>query len=179
VKPVASPAPGSIVAVDVHYLDEGTARAAAVVFAEWSAAEPSLERVSATGAHADYVPGSFYLRELPCVLPLLSALIAERRIHTVVVDGYVDLGGDRPGLGRHLHEALGGASALVGVAKNPFAGSEATPLVRGSSQKPLFITATGDVDQAVADVARMHGTFRMPTLLRRVDQLARGIVVPQ
>ncbi|MFY0538676.1 hypothetical protein [Nannocystis pusilla] len=39
-----------------------------------------------------------------------------------MIDGHVWLGPDRPGLGVHLHRALGEAIPVVGVAKNPFRG---------------------------------------------------------
>jgi deoxyribonuclease V len=73
-----------------------------------------------------------------------------------------------------LHEALGGAVPVVGVAKTRFASAAAVDVVRGDSQKPLFVTAAGvDVEWAAEQVKRMHGPYRIPTLLKRVDQLCR------
>ncbi|HYH68074.1 MAG TPA: endonuclease V [Urbifossiella sp.] len=118
---------------------------------------------------ADYEPGSFYRRELPC---LLGVLALGPRPDVVVVDGYVWLAGDVPGLGAHLHAALGGV--VVGVAKTRFASAAAVEVCRGASRSPLFVTAAGAAAEVVAAwVAKMHGPYRVPTLLKRVDALAR------
>jgi deoxyribonuclease V len=48
-------------------------------------------------------------------------------------------------------------------------------VLRGASTKPLLITAAGMPEaQAAEHVREMHGAFRIPTLLRRVDQLCRA-----
>jgi deoxyinosine 3'endonuclease (endonuclease V) len=89
------------------------------------------------------------------------------------VDGYVVLG-TRPGLGSHLFEALDGRIPVIGVAKSEFAGSDAARVSRGRSGRPLFITAVGmSVETAAACIQAMHGPYRIPTLLRHVDRLAR------
>ncbi len=38
----------------------------------------------------EYIAGQFYRRELPCIMAILR--IIEEKIHTVIIDGYVDLG---------------------------------------------------------------------------------------
>lgn len=166
------------VAVDVQY-DESrdVGVAAAVVFDDWRDASPRQEHIAEHEGLAAYVPGRFYERELPCVLPLLSALEAEQ-VEVVVVDGYVDLGPEHPGLGRHLYDALGGDIAIVGVAKSRFAGVDAACVLRGDSARPLWVTATFDASVAAKLVQQMHGDFRIPTMLRRVDRLARSYVRP-
>lgn len=119
---------------------------------------------------ADYEPGAFYRRELPC---LLDVLARGPRADIVVVDGYVWLGDGKAGLGAHLHAALGGA--VVGVAKTRFAGAtDAIAVCRGVSRAPLYVSAAGmSTEEAAAMVAAMHGPYRVPTLLKRVDMLAR------
>lgn len=161
-----------IVAVDVDYRSDAVV-AAAVGFAEWTDAHALVEvSVTSDAPPAEYEPGQFYLRELPHVHAVLAGLDA--RPHVIVVDGFVWLGPDRRGLGAHLHQALGEAIAVVGVAKNPFTGAQAIEVVRGSSAKPLFVTAAGiDAREAAEHVRHMHGEHRIPTLLRRVDQLCR------
>lgn len=166
--------------MDVQYDDAADrARAAAVVFEAWRSAAPSLERVRPHRGLSPYVPGAFYERELPCLLPLVEELLRERGVGIVIVDGYVELGAS-PGLGRRLAErlaAVGLAPAVVGVAKTPFRGAAggAREVLRGGSARPLFVTARGlDPEVAAAGVAAMHGEHRIPTLLRRVDHLARG-----
>ncbi|MEN0067861.1 MAG: endonuclease V [Myxococcota bacterium] len=166
-----------IVATDVLY-DEPTrtGRGAAVAFERWEDAAPSHEWRTHIDAIADYVPGSFYQRELPCLLALLDPL--REQIGTVIVDGHVWLGEGRPGLGHHLYEALERRVAVVGVAKSRFHGGYATEVLRGTeSTRPLYVTAVGlTVEAAAAYVRSMHGPYRLPTLLKRVDSLTRGLV---
>ena len=51
----------------------------------------------------------------------------------------------------------------------------ALPVLRGESLRPLFVSAAGmDHARAAALVQGMHGAYRVPTLLKRADQLARG-----
>ncbi len=168
-----------ILATDVHYLSEVEARAAAVVFEHWDDPAPvAMYSDQATGFGA-YIPGRFYERELPCLLPLLNWLLSAHDVHTVVVDGYVDLG-EEPGLGRHVARALaesGFRPSLVGVAKTQFDGAPAQSVLRGESSTPLWVTASGVPATEAADHVRsMHGRFRMPTLLLLVDHIARGHV---
>jgi len=151
------------------------ANAAAVLFHSWGDSAGEREIVTRVPAPADYRPGQFYLRELPCLLALV-ALIGEP-LELLIVDGYVWLGeGDQPGLGAHLHAALGGTVAVIGVAKSRFAGATAAvPVLRGGSRRPLFVTAAGmDLRVAVNHVETMHGEYRIPTLLKRADQLSRS-----
>ena len=167
-----------IFCVDVDY-QTGVATTAIVGFRAWPDARPSSEAVYRSHAEAaPYEPGQFYKRELPCILDALQRVGAP--IETVVVDGYVWLGPERPGLGARLHAALGGGVAVVGVAKRSFLGAtDAVPVTRGESRQPLFVTAVGmDVQAAAAHLLQMHGAFRLPTLLKHVDRLARGLAVP-
>jgi deoxyribonuclease V len=94
----------------------------------------------------------------------------------IVIDGYVWLGHQRPGLGAHLYEALGGSVAVIGVAKTSFVKAEpVVPVLRGRSRSPLHVTAVGmDVAEAASHIRTMHGPHRVSTLLKRVDQLSRG-----
>ena len=63
---------------------------------------------------------------------------------------------------------------MIGVAKTAFAGAPAVPVVRGDSARPLYVTAAGlDPQLAARHLAAMHGPHRLPTLLKRVDTLAR------
>ena len=49
-------------------------------------------------------------------------------------------------------------------------------LLRGTSQRPLFVTAIGiDYGQAARWIGRMHGDNRLPTILKQVDRLARNV----
>jgi deoxyribonuclease V len=174
--PVTSNEPLAI--VDVHY-DGAGARAACVVAASWTDAASIEERIAAIPSVKPYRPGAFYERELPCITAALSLVRAPLR--AVIVDGYVDLDAQgTPGLGAHLHAHLGGAVAVVGVAKTAFRGAAfARSVIRGTSRSPLFVTSRGlDAADAARLVQRMHGQHRIPTLLARADHLARGLASP-
>ncbi len=160
--------------VDVDYRADGSAVAACLVFGSWNDVEPAEEHTVRLRAVEPYVPGAFFRRELPCVLAAIDR--AACRFDVVLVDAYVTLdAAGTPGLGAHLHTALGGASAVVGVAKTRFArATTALPVTRGTSKSPLWVSAIGIEPAEAADRVRaMHGPFRVPTLLRRVDRLAR------
>jgi deoxyribonuclease V len=158
-----------IACVDVDYR-EGGAVAAGLWFRGWSAATVERQAVASFAEVADYEPGAFYRRELPC---LLGVLARGPRADVVVVDGYVWLADGARGLGAHLHAAVGGT--VVGIAKTRYAGAtDAVAVLRGGSKVPLHVSAVGmSADQAAAQVAAMHGPHRVPTLLKQVDSLAR------
>lgn len=165
-----------IAAFDVHYPSQGPARAAAVLFSVWEAAEPEAILSRPVPEPADYMPGAFYKRELPCLLALLDRFEALPSV--MIVDGYARMG-FRPGLGLHLFEALEGRIPVIGVAKSGFPGAAAKSLFRGGSRRPLYITAAGmPLPTAAGNIARMHGPYRTPTLLRQVDRIARASSMP-
>jgi deoxyribonuclease V len=163
---------GGCAAVDVHYLPAGGARAAAVLAADAVFAHVLAERTAVVPRVAPCRPGEFYRRELP---PLRAVLDGLSEAGLLVVDGYADLDpGGRPGLGAHLHAEFG--VPVIGVAKSRFrAATHAVPVVRGSSARPLFVTAAGMPISDAADlVRRMGGPYRLPDALRRADNLARA-----
>lgn len=159
-------------AFDVHYLADGRASAAAVLFNDYKDPHP-VEMMAQCILHAaGYIAGQFYKRELPCILELLARI--DRAIDEIVIDGYVRLG-TGPGLGRYLFESLGGQIPVIGVAKNRFAGASGAEILRGRSRRPLYITCVGVDQQAACEKIRsMHGPHRIPTLLKLVDRLARA-----
>ena len=162
-------------AVDVHYGTE-SATVAGVLFANPDDCEPMLELAVRVPVEAEYQPGQFYKRELPCILALLEQI--DELPDLIVIDGYVYLGGDgKPGLGKHLYDALNGRCAVIGVAKTRYKETPAVAeLVRGSSKRPLYVTAAGmGQEHARQFIKNMCGDGRLPLLLKRVDQLCRGI----
>lgn len=169
------------VAFDVQYV-ETRAAAAAVLFEGWTSITATDEVLTTVEDVAPYVPGSFYLRELPCLLAALRIVEARHGQPALLfVDGYVNLEPGHPGLGRRLHDATG--IPVVGVAKTRFHQAEAVEVTRGASKAPLFVTAVGcEVAIAAQGVLRMSGPYRIPTLLQQVDHLARkgarGLSVP-
>lgn len=164
-----------LLAADVHYSDDG-AMAAAVAFTDWGSATPSKSWVLRfSGPPAPYEPGQFYRRELPFLLSLVEHARSEFDLDAVVVDGHVWLTPGRPGLGKHLFESLGRSVPVVGIAKSAYHGGVATPICRGQSRRPLFVSSVGiEEAEAVRLVAGMHGDGRLPTIVRVVDRLARN-----
>jgi deoxyribonuclease V len=163
-----------IVCLDVDYRGGG-AVAAGVAFRDWADDRASAETTVRVDRVEPYEPGQFYRRELPCLLAVLGGL--ETRPEVIVIDGYVWLGDEHdPGLGAHLHDAIGGRSAVVGVAKTRFLRARvAREVRRGESLSPLFVTSAGMEPSEAADhIREMHGPYRVPTLLRRVDRLCRS-----
>lgn len=162
-----------IACVDVAYHGD-EASTACVLFREWGDGQGEREIVTKIGPVEEYQPGRFYRRELPCLLAVLGS-VAEP-LEAVIVDGYVWLGEDAPGLGALLYEALGRSVAVIGVAKSRFAAATgALPVLRGGSRRPLYVTAAGmDAAAAARCIEAMHGAHRIPTLLKRVDRLSRS-----
>jgi deoxyribonuclease V len=163
--------PGVVAAVDVHFPVSGGARAAAVLATDASFARVVAERVTAVRDVLPYRPGEFYLRELPPLRALLASMELPR---LVVVDGYADLDPDgSPGLGAYVRAEFG--MPVIGVAKSPFrTATHAIPVLRGTSARPLLVTAAGLPRAEAVDLVRhMAGRFRVPDALRRADALAR------
>ncbi len=163
-----------IACVDVGYSDS-QARAACVVIRDWTDPAPAEEHVAIVDGVEDYQPGEFFRRELPCIQAVLGKI--DHDIDCIVIDGYVWLDANgRPGLGAYLYESCDSQIPIVGVAKNSFKDHEhSVELLRGESQRPLYVTAAGlPLSEAVDNVQKMHGNHRVPTVLRRVDQLSRG-----
>ena len=162
-----------IVALDVHYLEGRSARAAALWFDAWQDPSAAGTATRIVEGVADYHPGRFFERELP---PLLAILQETPTPSVVIVDGYcaLDEKGSQ-GLGAYLAQHLASNTRIVGVAKRRFRGStHAVEILRGESQRPLFVTAVGvPAKEAARSVQSMHGTSRIPTLLKQVDALAR------
>lgn len=158
-------------AADVHYGDAEVV-AALVTFDAWTDATAAREIVARRPPDAaPYTPGAFYERELPYLAALVEQLAMP--LDALVIDGYVWLGPERAGLGKHAHDRLG--IPIIGVAKTSFAGATAIEVLRGASAQPLYVTAIGIDDALAADQIRgMHGPYRIPTLLKRADSLARG-----
>ena len=163
-----------IACFDVHYFDD-YANAAAVVFRNWSDAQGLDSAVARCDISGEYTAGEFYKRELNPLLTLIGELC--HQIDIFVIDAYCQLSEDgTPGLGKYLHERLPDGSSVIGVAKNRFRRTNhAVELLRGESNRPLFVTAVGtDYQKAAGHVESMHGSHRIPSLLKMVDHLARN-----
>ena len=161
-----------IAAFDVHYSEDGCASAAAVLFSDYRDAEPLITYTQFLPVVANYIPGEFYRRELPCIITLFEQF--NETPDEMIVDGYVMLG-NRPGLGQHLFEYFNSKIPVIGVAKTIFEGSKGIKVFRGGSIQPLYVTAAGvDLCKVSENIRTMHGAHRIPTLLKQVDRLARA-----
>jgi len=164
-----------ILAFDTYYFD-GKAKTVCLEFTEWNQSENFKIHTEIIDNVAEYIPGEFYKRELPCILSLLNQ-IDLKKVEAIIVDGFVYLDDEKKyGLGGHLYEKLNQEIPIIGVAKTNFASIEKDKrsLFRGDSQKPLYVTAIGiELGDAFQKVESMAGEFRMPTLLREMDRLTK------
>lgn len=162
-----------IAALDVQYTDT-TAHSAAVVFENWQSNLATAVYTAELSPIAEYKPGSFFERELQPLLKVYFKI--QEPIDFAVIDGYCHLSHDNsPGLGVHFLNALSAPKTIIGVAKNRYRDStHASELLRGTSLRPLFVTSIGmDYTEAAKLVGSMTGPFRVPEMLKLVDQLAR------
>lgn len=165
-----------ILAVDVYYRGNQSACAAGILFPRWESDEITCSYIKKCKAPAPYEPGAFYKRELPCILSLLHSI--NQVFDIIIVDGYVNLGNNaRPGLGMHLYQSLEQHTPIIGIAKNTFVGTpEECKVYRGKSRNPLFVTSVGiTLEEAKLLVQNMHGKHRIPTVLKKVDQMCREL----
>ncbi|CDF79609.1 deoxyinosine 3'endonuclease (endonuclease V)-like protein [Formosa agariphila KMM 3901] len=159
-----------ILAFDTYYYD-GKAKTIAVSFNDWEDEAPTQIFTDSIEVVEPYEPGAFYKRELPCILSLLKQVNLDE-VELIIVDGYVILEEKHLGLGGFLYQALEHKIPVVGIAKSEFVSKTAVfkEVFRGESKKPLYVTAIGtDRDEVCNAIERMHGKYRMPTLLQIVD----------
>jgi deoxyribonuclease V len=162
-----------IFAVDVYYR-KTDALAAGLLFRNWNDSAPVNEITVRITQVEKYASGLFYKRELPCLLTLIKQLDCMPEF--IIIDGHVFLDSDcTPGLGKYLYDALNGESAVIGVAKSRY---KSTPddaaIYRGGSKRPLYVTAVGiNKTSAKNLIMQMHGDYRIPTILKKVDLLSK------
>jgi len=163
------------IVIDVGYKDN-QANIAAVSFKNWKDEQPLDTKKVLLNNIAAYEPGQFYKRELPCLEEILSHYDL-KKTDVVIVDGFVWLNSEKKkGLGANLYEVLDKKIPVIGVAKRAFHGENkyCKTIERGESKNPLYVTSEGiDVDVAARSIQKMHGEFRIPTMLKKVDQLSR------
>jgi deoxyribonuclease V len=164
-----------ILAFDVAYNENNIAQAVAIGFTHWQDETPDVVYKEFVIGLEPYQPGEFYKRELPCIEKILNKLNLAS-IELIVIDGYVFLDDSgKPGLGAHLYKRLQNKIPVIGVAKSSYAGnSKYIPILRGESKQPLFVSAIGiDVLEASTFIQNMAGKYRIPDLLKKLDQLTK------
>lgn len=164
-----------IYAFDTYYYED-FAKTVCIAFEDWFSDVEKEIFAEKTKITSDYESGAFYKRELPCILSLLAKIkLHENDI--IIVDGFVTLNNDgKMGLGGYLFEALDQKIPIIGIAKNDFSAPDdkRRTVLRGESKTPLYLTAMGiDVDEIKIKLEKMHGNYRIPTLLKKLDQLTR------
>jgi deoxyribonuclease V len=167
-----------ILAIDVHYQMDH-AFIAGVLFVNWLDNTETKLYFSEYENVEKYISGQFFRRELPCLLKLLK----EHHLSPafIIIDGFVNLGINKKGLGMHLFEALNETTPIIGVAKNAFKGiAENNKIFRGNSTKPLYITSVGiGLEKAKYLMMSMHGKYRIPHLIKRADSECRKMLCTQ
>ena len=163
-------------AIDVYYYNENKAKIVGIIFENWESPEPAKIITKAFDKAAEYESGKFYKRELPCIMELLKCIDMDS-IDTIIVDGYVYLETiDSPGLGLHLYNTLERKYPIIGVAKTYYHNSIAEKIYRGKSKIPLYITSAGIApNEAMRCIETMYGNYRIPKLLKLLDQKTKEI----
>ncbi|MEG1665334.1 endonuclease V [Chryseobacterium sp.] len=164
-----------IYAFDTFYYED-FAKTVCIAFENWTSETESFIYSENTAISSDYESGAFYKRELPCILSLLKKIDLKVG-DLIIVDGYVTLeNSGKIGLGGYLYQSLNEKYPVIGIAKNGFASEDflRKTVFRGESKTPLFLTAIRfDVEEAKTNVENMYGAYRIPTLLKKLDQLTR------
>lgn len=163
-----------ILAIDVYYIDD-TAKSVGVLF-DWNDAQPQEVIIDIKQGVAEYVPGEFYKRELPCIEALLKKIPLEK-VETIIIDGHIYVDDSlKYGLGGYVWELLAKKIPIIGVAKNAFHSNTTTvvPVYRGESKKALYVSAIGmDITTAVTHLEKMHGEYRFPSILKELDTITK------
>jgi exodeoxyribonuclease-5/deoxyribonuclease V len=164
-----------LLAFDTYYYND-KAKTVCLAFESWTNEHPTTTYTEELTGVEEYTPGAFYKRELPCILSLLKRIPLDN-IEAIIIDGFVILDdAGTPGLGGHLYNTVAQNIPIIGVAKTNFATlqNNKRALLRGNSNRPLYITSIGlDLDEATENVRTMHGEFRIPTLLKQLDNLTK------
>jgi deoxyribonuclease V len=164
-----------IYAFDVAYNENNIAQAVAIGFTNWHDEKPDVVFKEFVIGLEPYQPGEFYKRELPCIEKILTK-IDLNSIDLIIIDGYVFLDDSgKPGLGAHLYAKLDRKIPVIGVAKSSYTGNNKhVAILRGESKQPLFVSAIGmDEIEASRFIQKMAGKYRIPDLLKTLDQLTK------
>ncbi len=161
--------------LDVAYHDQD-AVAAAIVTPGHDTGKIISSYTTVSRKVADYEPGFFYKRELPCLVSVLGKV--KEPLGLIFIDAHVWLSRRYPGLGARLFDSLGRRVPVVGLAKSPFSQKLDAKVVRkvfrGSSTRPLYVSAEGiSLNTAASMVLRLHGRYRIPLAMKAAHQLAQ------
>lgn len=174
-----------ILALDSYYKDD-ICNTSLVVFEDVNSDKPLYTDTIYTDITSDYIPGEFYKRELPGIIKILEKLKWQKldiwnNITLIITDSFITLKNDDnewDGLGAYLDKYLksnGENKTICGVAKSNFGYSHliSKNVYRGDSSKPLYVQASRHIKSVSWFIKNMHGKYRIPTMLKLVDQLSR------
>ena len=174
-----------ILALDSYYKDD-ICNTSYVIFDEQNGEALVHTDTIYTKVTSEYIPGEFYKRELPGIIQIIEKLINEKpdlwdKISVIITDSFLKLKTDVmewDGLGIYLSKYLkskGCEKVIWGVAKSKFGDCDKISelVCRGESEKPLFVQSTVDNKIAANAVKHFNGKYRIPDMLKKVDQLSR------
>ena len=164
-----------ILIFDSYYF-ANKAKTVCISFNKWSDEENYNVHTEIIENVIEYISGEFYKRELPCILSLVKKFDLAK-IKLIIIDGFVYLDDNNKfGLGAYLYQALNEKIPIIGVAKKDFAtiNKNRIEVYRGESKNPLFVTSIGiELNLASERIKKMSGKYRIPTLLKKVDEITR------
>lgn len=165
-----------LLAIDVYYKKE-LARIVGVLF-NWQDLKPKEIIIENIDNVAEYIPGEFYKRELPCLLKLIKSINLEE-LEAIIIDGNIYVDNDlKFGLGGILWETLNRKIPIIGIAKTSFFSNKETvsEVYRGKSNKPLYVsTIDYPIENAIKNLIEMKGDYRIPSVLKELDTITKTI----
>lgn len=177
-----------IIALDSYYKDD-LCNTSLVLFSQLDSSTPIYTDTIFTKNKEQYIPGQFYKKELPGIKKILEKFKKENPIwwsmvDMIITDSYVRLKlGDKEwdGLGEYLNNWLKKKKEeriIIGVAKTLFGDCNQISeiITRGKSKTPLYIQSTLSNKWAANLVKTMDGNYRIPTMLKLVDQKSRNFL---
>lgn len=183
-------------ATDTYYYKD-RAKTVGVIFNSWEDSEPAevIHSWLSDTEYGPYIPGEFYKRELPCIINLFKTNNIDLKDYdTIILDGLARLpGSSEEGLGIHLEDKIQelwpdldfyDRPAIMGIAKTKFGDVEndkgTSVVLRGTAKTPLYVNTTWHMlssSEAADNLKKMHGDYRIPTLLKILDKATKSDVV--
>lgn len=180
-----------ILITDVCYDEQNnSAHIGGITFSDWTS-DDVIDKfeIDKTGIDAEYIPGEFYKREMPCLIKLWNSIPEDvkKNISTVIVDGFYDIWDCRPGMGHHFKDWLSenGYSNIevVGIAKTKCRETNkfTLPVYRTKESKEskwrgaIWVNGSNKNEDYVKRVMSMAGKFRIPSIVKKVDHVSRQL----
>lgn len=170
-----------ILFIDVKYTDNGYKTCGVITDSFYDKEPKKILTLKSNKPAADYIPGEFYKRELPCIIEFLKYY--KLKPEYIVVDGFCinkdNENNIHAGLGykvfTYLRDNVVGFSnvKIIGIAKSAYCTSPeiAWEILRGKSKKPLYMQACGANVKEINNttIENMYGDYRIPELLKITD----------